>query len=103
VSDGLAMSSRNTSLSPEERKIAALIPQWMQEAITIIKKKGIEAAKQFINEKVSKIPEMKLDYYEVCDAETLKPISEITPNEKAVTLIAVFVGNIRLIDNWMVD
>jgi pantoate--beta-alanine ligase len=102
-SDGLAMSSRNTRLSPEERKIAALIPQWMQEAITIIKKKGIEAAKQFINEKVSKIPEMKLDYYEVCDAETLKPISEITPNEKAVTLIAVFVGNIRLIDNWMVD
>jgi pantoate--beta-alanine ligase len=102
-SDGLAMSSRNTRLSPEERKIAALIPQWMQEAITIIKKKGIEAAKQFINEKVSKIPEMKLDYYEVCDSETLKPISEITPNEKAVTLIAVFVGNIRLIDNWMVD
>jgi pantoate--beta-alanine ligase len=101
--DGLAMSSRNTRLSPEERKIAAFIPQWMQEAVVIIKEKGIGSAKQFISEKVSEISEMKLDYYEVCDSETLKPISEITPNEKAVTLIAVFVGNIRLIDNWMVD
>ncbi len=101
--DGLAMSSRNTRLNPEERKIAALIPQWMQEAMTIIKENGIEAAKQFINEKVSKIPEMKLDYYEVCDAETLKSISEMTPNQKAITLIAVFVGNIRLIDNWIID
>lgn len=102
-SDGLAMSSRNTRLSPEERKIAAFIPQWMQEAIVIIKKNGIEAAKQFINEKVSKISEMKLDYYEVCDAETLESISEIKPNQKAVTLIAVFVGNIRLIDNWIIE
>jgi pantoate--beta-alanine ligase len=101
--DGLAMSSRNTRLSPEERKIAAFIPQWMQEAVVIIKEKGIGSAKQFISEKVSEISEMKLDYYEVCDAETLKSISEITPNQKAVTLIAVFVGNIRLIDNWMVD
>lgn len=101
--DGLAMSSRNTRLTAEERKIAALIPQWMQEAITLVKENGIEAAKQFINEKVSKVPEMKLDYYEVCDAETLKSISEITPNQKAITLIAVFVGNIRLIDNWIIE
>ena len=102
-SDGLAMSSRNTRLSPEERKIAAFIPQWMEESITIIKENGIEAAKQFIKEKVSKVPEMKLDYYEVCDAETLKFISEITPNQKAISLIAVFVGNIRLIDNWTIE
>lgn len=101
--DGLAMSSRNTRLSAEERKIAAFIPQWMQEAITILKEKGIEAAKQFINEKVSKVPEMKLDYYEVCDANSLESISEIQTNQKVITLIAVFVGNIRLIDNWMVE
>ncbi len=101
--DGLAMSSRNTRLTAEERKTAALIPQWMQEAITLVKENGIEAAKQFINEKVSKVPEMKLDYYEVCDAETLKSISEIKPNQKAITLIAVFVGNIRLIDNWIIE
>ena len=74
-----------------------------RKQISIIKEKGIEAAKQFINEKVFKVPEMKLDYYEVCDANSLEPISEIQTNQKVITLIAVFVGNIRLIDNWMVE
>jgi pantothenate synthetase len=46
---------------------------------------------------------MKLDYYEVCDTETLKPLTALKPNQKAISLIAVFVGNIRLIDNWMID
>lgn len=101
--DGLAMSSRNTRLSADERKIAAFIPQWMKEAIVVTKEKGIDAAKQFISEKISKVPEMKLDYYEVCDAETLESISDIKSNQKAISLIAVFVGNIRLIDNWMVN
>lgn len=101
--DGLAMSSRNTRLTAEERQISAHIPKWMQEANQLIIEKGIEAGKQFINEKVSKVPEMKLDYYEVCDAETLESISDIKANQKVVSLIAVFVGNIRLIDNWMVN
>ena len=100
--DGLAMSSRNTRLNQEEREIAALIPKWMQEAISITKNIGIDAAKQFIAEQVSKTPKMKLDYYEVCDADTLESIKAIHPNQKAISLIAVFVGNVRLIDNWMV-
>jgi pantoate--beta-alanine ligase len=101
--DGLAMSSRNTRLSIEERKIAALVPKLMQDAIEIVKEKGIAAAKTFINERVSKIPDMKLEYYEVCDAETLELINEFNPSHKTVSLIALFVGNIRLIDNWMVN
>ena len=101
--DGLAMSSRNTRLTAEERDIAALIPKWMQEAIDIVKEKGIDAAKAFIQERVSIVPIMKLDYYEVCDAETLKPIEQIKPDQKAISLIAVFVGKIRLIDNWLIN
>jgi pantoate--beta-alanine ligase len=100
--DGLAMSSRNTRLTPIERQIASFIPQWMQEAIVVAKEKDIDAAKQFMSERISKVPEMKLDYYEVCDADTLESISVIKSNQKAITLIAVFVGNIRLIDNWIV-
>lgn len=100
--DGLAMSSRNTRLTVEERKIAALLPKIMQEAIVVIKEKGIEVAQKFVNESISKVSAMKLDYYEVCDAETLQPIKTINPNQKAITLIAVFIGNVRLIDNWMV-
>jgi pantoate--beta-alanine ligase len=100
--DDLAMSSRNTRLTSEERQIAALIPKWMQEAIGIAKEKGITASKKHINEQVSKISIMTLDYYEVCDAGSLESISEIKPNQKAIALIAVFVGKIRLIDNWMI-
>ncbi|MCD6019970.1 MAG: pantoate--beta-alanine ligase [Bacteroidetes bacterium] len=101
--DGLAMSSRNTRLNAGEREIAAHIPEWMQKAVGIIKEQGIEQAKTFIEIQVSTIPLMKLDYYEVCDAETLEPIQEIKPGQKAISLIALFVGEIRLIDNWMVN
>lgn len=102
-SDGLAMSSRNARLTAHEREISALIPKWMQEAIVIVNKKGIDAAKEFIKNQVTTVPEMKLDYYEVCDTETLQSISEVKPNQKVISLIAVFVGNIRLIDNWMIN
>lgn len=101
--DGLAMSSRNTRLSAEERKIAALIPKMMQEAVELIKQKGIDTAKHFITQQVSDVKEMNLDYFEVCNADTLEPIAEFSAKQKTVSLIAVFVGNIRLIDNWMVN
>lgn len=102
-SDGLAMSSRNTRLSAEERKTAALIPEFMQKAKQIVLDKGVNAAKSFITDSISNEPTMKLDYYEICDAESLKVISDISEEKQAVSLIAVFVGNIRLIDNWMIN
>src|SRR6202008_1395039 len=51
--DGLAMSSRNTRLSREERHTAALIPKMMQEALPLIKEKGITVAKEFIKTQVA--------------------------------------------------
>lgn len=101
--DGLAMSSRNTRLNPMERKIASHIPEWMQKANSIIKEQGITQAKDFISSQVSVVPLMKLDYYEVCDANTLEPIQEIKSGQEALALIALFVGKIRLIDNWMIN
>jgi pantoate--beta-alanine ligase len=101
--DGLAMSSRNMRLTGEERKIAAQIPKWMQEAVLIIKNEGVDAAKRFVLQKVDQVPEMKLDYYEVCEAETLMPLKHLSPGKNAVSLIAVFVSKIRLIDNWMIN
>jgi pantoate--beta-alanine ligase len=101
--DGLAMSSRNMLLTPEERKIAKLVPIMMEEARDIARQIGVSAAKSYIHNEVAKVPIMKLDYYEVCDTETLEPLAALKPNQQAISLIAVFVGNIRLIDNWMVD
>lgn len=100
--DGLAMSSRNMRLSPEERKVAALVPVMMQEAREIVKQKGISAAREFIQDFVGRQALMKLDYYEVCNADTLEPLKDYSSQKQAISLIAVFVGNIRLIDNWPV-
>lgn len=101
--DGLAMSSRNMLLTPEERKIASLVPKMMEGARDIAKQIGVSAAKLYILNEVAQVPLMKLDYYEVCDTETLEPLTALKPNQQAISLIAVFVGNIRLIDNWMIN
>jgi len=101
--DGLAMSSRNTRLTAEERKTAAFIPKIMDEARSLVMQKGITYAKLFVEEQIRKHPTMKLEYYEVCNAENLELLTDFNPREKAVSLIAVFVGNIRLIDNWMIN
>lgn len=101
--DGLAMSSRNTRLSEEERKTAAFIPKIMNEAKLLVAQKGITYAKLFVDEQIAKHPLMKLEYYEVCDADTLEILCNTHSSQKMVSLIALFVGNIRLIDNWMID
>ena len=101
--DGLAMSSRNALLSVEERKTAGRIPQLMNEAKKIAAEKGAEAAKLFIAAEVSQVPGMKLDYYELCNADTLEILNQLSPAVKTVSLIATFVGKIRLIDNLLIN
>ena len=100
--DGLAMSSRNTLLTVDERKTASLIPIMMQKAKELVTEYGMDKAKLFVSTEISKVSMMKLDYYEVCDTETLKPMVSLNQNQKAISLIAVFVGEIRLIDNLMI-
>jgi pantoate--beta-alanine ligase len=91
------MSSRNALLSAEERAAAAHIPAMMQEAKAIYNSKGIEASKWYVQEAAAVQALMQLDYYKICDRDTLQELSQAGPN--AIALIAVFVGKIRLIDN----
>jgi len=97
--DGLAMSSRNKLLNNEERAEAGLIPQIMKQANALIKREGIDAAKALVKKEISKVSIMKLEYYEICEADTLKIVSELSENKSHVAVIACFVGRIRLIDN----
>jgi pantoate--beta-alanine ligase len=103
-SDGLAMSSRNMLLDHEERKAAGLIPVIMQEA-KILKHEGktIDEIRDFVKEKLSHNPLYKLDYYEICNASTLSPLNSLNNPVSSISLIAVFVGKIRLIDNLALD
>lgn len=100
-SDGLAMSSRNTLLTKEEREAASNIPLLMGELKEQIKnKENISDAIQKIRTKLASIPLFKLEYLEVRNTRDLNYFDPNTDKE-VVVLIALFCGRIRLIDNFV--
>lgn len=101
--DGLAMSSRNTLLTDEERKTASVIPRLMQMASQIIPEKGINVAKSVVEQELAALQNVRLDYFEVCNVNTLELLEKYTGDEKAIALIALFIGKIRLIDNLEIN
>ncbi len=97
--DGLAMSSRNTRLTKEYRKAAPFIYKTLKKAK---KKFGTITAKElteWVEKKFKKHPLLKLEYFTIADEKTLETASEIHPKKKYRGFIAVFAGDIRLIDN----
>lgn len=101
--DGLAMSSRNTLLTAENRKTASIVPKLMSRVKQLVNTEGIAAAKSFVRSELSQISTTKLDYFEVCNADTLEILSDLKEAPRAVAVIAVFVGKIRLIDNLVLN
>lgn len=100
--DGLAMSSRNTHLSPEERKDALVLYQALQKAESLVKT-GERNAKAIIGameEMIKSKPSARIDYIAVVDTKNLKPIERIT--QDALVAVAVSIGKTRLIDNTVV-
>jgi pantoate--beta-alanine ligase len=94
--DGLACSSRNQYLNPEERKQAAVL----YKALIAAKNAGKRSANDVValaRTIVTEAPLARIDYVEVADAETLQPVDVIEAS--SVLLLAVFFGNTRLIDN----
>jgi pantoate--beta-alanine ligase len=94
--DGLACSSRNQYLNTEERKQAAVLYKALMEAKNAGKKSAndvVTLAQKVINEAHL----ARIDYIEVADAETLKPVEMVSAN--SVLLLAAFFGKTRLIDN----
>ncbi len=97
--DGLAMSSRNKYLSPEERKSALSISKALFEAKSRFEggETNPEALKKIIRDIISSYPNTKIQYVEIVDGETLK--SKEKAEKGDVIAVAVFVGDTRLIDN----
>jgi pantoate--beta-alanine ligase len=94
--DGLACSSRNQYLNIEERKQAAVLHKALVAAKNADRKSAndvVALTQRVIND----APLARIDYVEVADAETLKPVEIAGPN--SVLLLAVFFGKTRLIDN----
>ena len=98
--DGLAKSSRNTYLSKEERQAALILSQSLNLAKDAINsgERNSSVVIDIISNSIKKEPLAKIDYIEVVDSLSMKPVKTI---EKSVLVaIAVYIGKTRLIDNF---
>jgi len=97
---GLAMSSRNENLSPEEREKAAVIFQALaaaEKAFDSGERNATELT-EIVRTTIETEPLARIDYVAAVDAESLEPIDRVGDNE-AILAVAVFFGKVRLIDN----
>lgn len=97
--DGLAMSSRNRLLPKRLRKEAGFIFQTLQKGKTLFGTKSVPRVKEFIRGAFEDHPEFKLEYIEIADSETLRPVGRKQKNKKYRAFIAAYLGEVRLIDN----
>jgi len=97
--DGLAMSSRNKYLSPEERKAALVLRKSLLMAEGLFKSGVTEAAIIYnrIKDMIDFEPLAKIDYISIVDADTLDDVGKLRQN--TLIALAVFIGKTRLIDN----
>ena len=97
--DGLAMSSRNTYLRPEERKAALSLYRSLQKAKELLQR-GEQKASRILHEMngiLQSEPLIRMDYVQICDAHTLADVDRIEAD--VVVALAAYLGKTRLIDN----
>lgn len=97
--DGLAMSSRNTLLKPEFRKAAPIIRQKLLSAKALKDKLTIEELKKWVLDEIESKSDLKVEYFEIVDDTHLQPVTSWEDLVVKVGCIAVYAGEIRLIDN----
>ncbi len=97
--DGLAMSSRNTLLTADERQRALTISRTLFASLDYAAGNSLAATKAFVEEKINSTPGLELEYYQIVDGNTLQEINEWSESDYIVGCIALFCGKIRLIDN----
>jgi len=96
---GLAMSSRNERLSPEGRQEAAFINKTLLKAKELFNLKSASKVEEWVSKEFSKSKNFNLEYVSIANTETLKPVKRKSKKQQYRIFIAVFIDNIRLIDN----
>ena len=101
--DGLALSSRNVYLDPEQRQSALCLSRSLNEAAGMIRsgERRTDPLMDRMRELIDREDLAKLDYIAIVDTGSLEPLKEI--KKEALIALAVFFGSVRLIDNMMVS
>ena len=97
--DGLAMSSRNTRLSPKERSEALIIFKALSGISENYSWFIPDGVKQLVRGEIQESPLFRVEYVDVVDTETLQPFEDWNDVEHAVVCVAAFIGSVRLIYN----
>lgn len=98
--DGLAMSSRNMRLTPEQRVLAPMIYQTLSDAKANIYSQ-FPADIQTAAMRALKVPGVEPAYFEIVDGKTLQPVLIVEDHEYVVACTAARLGDVRLIDNMV--
>lgn len=101
--DGLAKSSRNTYLSPEERKAAVILHKALEKGKELVLngEKSAKAVIDTVTQVINSEPLAKIDYVQVVDFPNIKVVENI--NGDILTAVAVYIGKTRLIDNFIIE
>ncbi len=101
-SSGLAMSSRNMRLTEEEKADAVAIYKALLEAKENAKTLTPQKVKEKFENTINQNPVFKFEYFEIVDSETLLAVEEWNLKRKAVGCVAVWIRDVRLIDNLLI-
>lgn len=101
--DGLAKSSRNTYLSPEERKAAVILHKALEKGKELVLngEKSAKAVIDTVTQIINSEPLAKIDYVQVVDFPNITVVEDI--NGDILTAVAVYIGKTRLIDNFIIE
>ena len=97
--DGLALSSRNTRLTESQRRNAPKIAETLFKSRTFAANHSVKETIDNVVATLNAVPEMRVEYYEIVDGNTLQPIADWNDSDYIVGCITVYNGEVRLIDN----
>lgn len=97
--DGLALSSRNTRLSADERRQALNISKTLFLSKEYATSHSVEETQQFVENRIANSEGLELEYFEIVDGATLQKVTSWEDTDYIVGCITVFCGEVRLIDN----
>ncbi len=96
---GLAMSSRNQRLTEKQKENAAEIYRILQESTLLMEKQSPDKVVHYVTGMINNVPGLRVEYYAIVDGDSLQPVSSWEDSESIVGAIAVYCGDVRLIDN----
>ena len=98
--DGLALSSRNVRLTPEDRKAAPFIHKALAKSVEYARDHSVEDTIRFVTDELNANPRLRVEYYSIVNPLTMQPVTSWgDTRDGAQGCATVYCGDVRLIDN----